>query len=110
MDEDDFWPRLAWRIDAELAGFETGRFRSTGCDGIVPDIYDLSAPEPQIRGRVWCGRNGQEQWEFTLLLAARSVTDIDWAALLPADDVTGWLSPHPETRTMIIEPLAAHPD
>ncbi|MEV6629245.1 hypothetical protein AB0M54_00655 [Actinoplanes sp. NPDC051470] len=34
----------------------------------------------------------------------------DWAALLPADDMTGWLTPDPSARTPLIEPLAAHPD
>jgi hypothetical protein len=112
MDEHDFWARLAWRIGSEFAGFEAREFRSYWCDGIVPDIYDLSAPEPQIRGRVWCRGTGQQEWQFTLILdpGSRPGAEIDWPALLPGDDSTGWLSPHPETRTLIIDPLAAYPD
>jgi hypothetical protein len=35
---------------------------------------------------------------------------VDWAALLPAEDVTGWLSPHPHAKTLAIDPLAAYPE
>jgi hypothetical protein len=37
-------------------------------------------------------------------------TSIAWPALLPADDVTGWLSVHLSRRELIIDPSAAYPD
>jgi hypothetical protein len=47
-----------------------------------------------------------------LLIGGRigSAADIDWQSLLPADDVTGWLSPHPRDRILILDPLSAYPD
>jgi hypothetical protein len=40
----------------------------------------------------------------------RSRADLDWAALLPDDRLTGWLSPHPDEKRMTIDPLVGYPD
>jgi hypothetical protein len=105
MDEADFWKRLEFRISAELAGFEDRRLNSLWCDGLVAQEYDLSGAEPCIRGLAWCGDGGQEHWRFVLRVdpATRSRAGIDWAALLPPQHVTGWLSPDRAGRSMLID-------
>ena len=110
--ERHFWTALEFRICAEFAGFEDKRLRHYWCDGLVPDEYDVQGDEPCIRGRVYCGASGQEQWRFTLLIGNRvsSPTEIDWAALLPLDNVTAWLSLHEHERTLILDPHSACPD
>jgi hypothetical protein len=112
MVEKDFWLSLEFRICSEFAGFEDKRLRHYWCDGLCPEEYDLQAEEPCVRGLAYCGQSGQERWRFTLLLGASvcSQTAIDWSLLLPADHVTGWLSPHPLERTLIIDPLSAYAD
>ena len=112
IDEADYWVSLEYRICREFEGFADERLRRMGCDGLDPEEYDLDAPEPCIRGRAWCGYSGQELWKFTLILAPtmRSRADLDWAALHPDEDLTGWLSPHPGEKRMTIDPLGGYPD
>jgi hypothetical protein len=112
MEEDDFWVRLEFRICREFPGFDDPRLRRNWCDGLAAEEYDLVAPQPCIRGRAWCGPDGQEAWAFSLLVdpSTRSRADIDWPALLPGDGLTGWLSPDPQHKRMTIDPLRAYPD
>lgn len=112
MDEGDFWVRLEFRICAEFRGFEDPNLRESWCDGLVAEEYDLDLPQPCIRGRAWCGPSGQEPWRFTLLVdpRTRSREKIDWLALLPDNRLTDWLSPHPQRKTMTIDPLHGYPD
>jgi hypothetical protein len=112
--EKTFWYSLEFRICEEFAGFDDTALRANcgWCDGLIPEEYDLQSEQPCVRGTAYCGRSGQERWRFTLLLGNRadSPADIDWQSLLPADDATGWLSPHPHERTMILDPCSAYPD
>jgi hypothetical protein len=110
--EKDFWVALEYRICREFAGFEDGSLRWLGCDGLMPEEYDLDADEPRIRGTARCGQSGQELWGFTLLIGpgATSPRNIDWSSLLPPEDVTGWLSPHLRERRLVIDPGSAYPD
>lgn len=112
MDEDDFWVRLEYRICAEFRGFDDRELRNNWCDGLDAEEYDLRPPRPVVRGRAWCGPSGQELWRFTLLLGpgALSRERIDWSALLPGDQLTGWLSPDPRQRSMVIDPIGGQPD
>jgi hypothetical protein len=112
VDEQDFWVRLEFRICAEFAGFADVRLRRFWCDGLVAEEYDFAGPEPCIRGRAWCGGTGQEPWRFTLVITPGVGTreEIDWSALLPSDGSTGWLSPHPEARSMTIDRLSGYAD
>jgi hypothetical protein len=105
-----FWQALEFRICSEFAGFEDKHLRYYWCDGLVPDEYNLQADPPCIRGLAYCGQSGQERWRFTLVLGAAlgSEEEIDWHSLLPAEHATGWLSPHPKDRTLILDPLAAY--
>jgi hypothetical protein len=68
MDEDDFWVRLEFRICAEFQGFDDQQLRRNWCDGLVAEEYELLSPQPCIRGRAWCGSDGQEPWAFKLLV------------------------------------------
>jgi hypothetical protein len=111
MDEAEYWRRLEFRICAEFAGFADIQLRNFWCDGLVPDKYDLADRESHIGGLAWCGMTGQERWRFTLRLGgqAQSSEQIDWAALLPADHLTGWLTPDLQMKTLLIDPLSGHP-
>jgi hypothetical protein len=111
MDEADFWARLEYRICAEFRGFEDKRLRSCWCDGLVAEEYDLSSTWPCIRGRAWCGIDGQESWRFVLRVSpdVRTREGIDWFALLPPDHMTGWLLPDLSSRSMELDPLAGFP-
>jgi hypothetical protein len=103
MEEREYWPALEYRVSRELAAFAARRKQGLGCDGFIPEDRD----ETRVWGTVWMLVGGrQERWTFAL--HTEGVTD--WAALLPAENVTGWLSPHPGTRTLVIAPFDAEPD
>ena len=104
--EAKFWSALEYRITAELWGFEDKVLRSLWCDGLVPEEYDLRADKPCIRGTAYCGQSGQDRWRFMLLLGDRR-PKIDWSALLPAEELTGWLSVHPRERILVVDPGSA---
>jgi hypothetical protein len=110
--ERGFWKALEYRVSREFEGLDDRTLRFMGCDGLIPEQYNLQAREPSIQGLAYCGQSGQERWQFTLLIGASAEgrEHINWAALLPAEDVTGWLSPHPHAKTLVIDPLAAYPD
>jgi hypothetical protein len=112
VEEHEFWTRLEHRICAEFTGFADPQLRYYWCDGLVPEDYDLAGAEPRIRGVAWCGQNGQEQWQFTLVTGQRPTPreHIDWPALLPGDHRTGWLTPDPQNKTLRIDPLSGHHD
>ena len=54
----------------------------------------------------------QGYWDFVLILGPgiRDRASVDWSKMLPASDVTGWLSLDFKNKLMTIEPLAAYPD
>ncbi|GIH03333.1 hypothetical protein Rhe02_14000 [Rhizocola hellebori] len=108
--ETNFWQALEYRVTAELAGLADHSLRHHWCDGLIPADYDLAGDPPCIRGRAYCGRSGQEHWQFTLFVAPGTPARdrIDWPALLPAADLTGWLTVCPTDRTLTLNPLAAH--
>jgi hypothetical protein len=43
-------------------------------------------------------------------LEVRSRKGIDGSVSLPADRLTGWLSPSRRHKTMVIDPIAGYPD
>ena len=110
MEEQAFWTSLEYRICAEFEGFADRQLRYCWCDGLVPQEYDLDGVEPQISGMAWCGQTGQEQWQFTLILGQRATAreHINWPALLPSDQLTGWLTPDPQNKTLRIDPLSGY--
>lgn len=113
MTETEFWARLEYRVCREFAGQSDRALRHVWCDGFLPREYHLEGPHPRIAGRAWIG-NGprQSEWEFVLFLprACDSVEGIDWAALLPPDNVTNWLALDVPGERLQIDPAAAVPD
>ena len=113
MVEADFWGRLEFRLSHEFEGLPERRYRYFWCDGFVPSDYVLDGPSPRITG--WCcicNEQRQAGWEFALLLPRPfgSCEEIDWASLLPRENVTRWMAFDEGRRYIEIEPAVAVPD
>jgi hypothetical protein len=113
MLESDYWVALEFRVCREFAGTPANHLRFLWCDGFLPEQYTVGGPSPCIKGRV-CIANGrtQDKWEFTLFLnhSVGSPSEIDWASLLPPENVTGWLAIDWPGKRIQIEPSAAVAD
>ena len=110
MDEANYWPSLEYRVCREFAGMSDPRLRSLWCDGFIPGQYLIGEARPRIEGRAWiCEGRSQHEWGFALLLPHQigSRDEIPWASLLPAEDVTRWLTLDPRRQRIEIEPMAA---
>jgi hypothetical protein len=111
MSESDFWGRLEYRVCDEIRGLRQPGLRRFWCDGFIPVSYEFDQPSPRIVGRVWMGIGPREQqeWEFVLLLGVpvESRENIAWSALLPAPNVTRWLSVDPIGKRLVVEPGVA---
>jgi hypothetical protein len=113
LDESGFWARLQFSVHQELMRFVMRWRRAMWCNGLVPQRFDLDGPQPLITGLAYCGYGRGDDWEFVLLLppgTARSRAEIAWTSLMPAPRTTGWLSPHPDERRLVIDPAGAVPD
>jgi hypothetical protein len=114
VDEREYWSRLEYRLCAEFRGMTEGHLSEYWCDGISGETYFITGRRPRILGHAWIclASKTMEEWQFELLLPhrVRSREHIDWAALMPADDVTRWLAVDLERRFIQIEPAAAVPD
>jgi hypothetical protein len=113
MVESDYWVNLEFRVCREFAGMLENRLRFLWCDGFIPEQYLLEGPSPRIRGRSWiCNGPRQDEWEFTLVLnhPVDSLSEIDWASLLPAENVTRWLTADTLGKRIQIDPSAAVAD
>lgn len=113
MGEADYWEHLEYRVSRELSGFAQNAVDRLWCGAFLPEAYVVHDPTPRIEGRVWIGTGSSayEEWEFTLLVLHPVVSrdEIDWAALLPPDAVTGWLALDPSGGRLEIQPAAAVP-
>lgn len=111
MEESEFWTKLERRICSELAAMSDPTWRSWWCDGFRPWIVDHKKRE--VTGRVWMvhGMN-QQDWGFRLSLRKLSTgtEQVDWAALLPAENETCWLKMDLNKEHLTIEPELARPD
>ena len=114
MTESQFWLCLEYRLCTEFKGLPEKNLRRLWCDGLVPQEYFLDDPEPRIVGRPWIadGRSGQQQWEFTLFLPrpVQSHSEVNWASLYLAENVTRWLGIDTFSKRLEFEPSAAVPD
>jgi hypothetical protein len=113
VDEADYWASLEYRICREFARMPENHLRYLWCDGFIPAQYLLDAPAPQIKGTAWiCNGRRQAEWVFALFLRhpVSSRHEIEWAALLPPDNVTQWLALDRQGKRVEIEPSAAVPD
>lgn len=107
MDETDYWVDLEYRVTREMAGVEECRRRGMWCDGLDAQFFDFDASPRRIMGRVWVGLpRDQEAWSFELLLpdTVASRDDIRWSELLPAEDVTRWLTVDHEGKHLVVAP------
>lgn len=110
MGEADFWVSLEFRLCHEFAGLPERRYQYFWCDGFIPSEYLLDCPSPRITGRCWiCNGPRQGDWEFALLLPRRfgSREEIEWASLLPPDNVTRWMAFDEGRKYIEIEPVLA---
>jgi hypothetical protein len=113
MEEADYWGRLEYRICREFAAMQNRDLRHYWCDGLIPERYHLGDSEPRITGRTWiCYGARQEEWKFMLFLPAPvgSQDGVDWASLLPPENMTRWLAFDPDGKRIQIEPAVAVPD
>jgi hypothetical protein len=111
--EDRYWLDLEYRLCREFSGLPERRYHYFWCDGFIPDEYVLDDPRPRVTGRVWiCNGPNQDLWNFALLLPAKvdSRETINWASLLPADDVTCWMCFDEQQKYLEIDPAVAKPD
>ena len=110
MDEGDFWARLEYRVCHEFAGMKDGTLQHLWCDGFIPEQYLVSGDEPRIIGRVWiCNGRRQDEWQFTFFLPRpiSSREELDWASMLPGENVTRWLALDQIGKQIQIEPSVA---
>jgi len=112
MNEADFWDELEMRLCREFTGAER-HLHGWWCDGFAADDYRLSERPPRILGSAWIGPNAAAtQWTFELILdqVATRRDAIDWAALLPGERMTGWLTVESSRCHAVIDPGAAKLD
>lgn len=113
MDVKDFWTQLEFRVCREIDGLPGDDFRGLWCDGFIPDRCEICDGRMVVSGRVWMAWGSvQHQWVFMLPLpvGATCESDVNWEAILPPEDVTGWLSLDRTRRKMKVDPDAAFPD
>jgi hypothetical protein len=112
MTESDYFRRLEMRVSRELAGMRAPEIQQWWCDGFIPDGFVVVGRRCRVRGNVWMASGPrQELWDFVVHLGPERPRDqVEWVTLLPADDVTGWLSLDFATRFMKVDPTAARPD
>jgi hypothetical protein len=113
VDEADYWVSLEYRVCREFARMADIKLRHLWCDGFIPERYVLDGSEPRITGRAWiCCGPIQERWNFTLFLPypITSRREVDWASLLPPENVTRWLALEERDKRIQVEPSAAVPD
>ncbi len=87
--------------------------RGWWCDGFIPEKFVATGKGCHIAGQVWID-NGSSQtlWNFVALLgpAAKSFDDVKWAELIPAENLTGWLSLDFENKFLKMKVYAGVPD
>jgi hypothetical protein len=113
LNESDYWVALEFRICREFEGMSENHLRYLWCDGFIPQGYLLDDPTPRINGKAWiCNGRKQDLWDFILFLPhpVNSRNEIDWASLLPPENVTCWLALDQLSNRIQIEPTAAIPD
>jgi hypothetical protein len=114
VDAKDFWVRLEYRVCREIYGLRGDEFGGLWCDGFIPEQFEMVDGRPAMTGLVWMGRGGkhQEAWRFTVLLPEHVIAeaDIDWQAIFPVDDLTGWLCLDQKRKVMKVDSSVAYPD
>jgi hypothetical protein len=113
MTESEYWVHLEYRLCREFAGLPDKRHRYLWCDGLDPFEYLLDGPAARITGDAWIG-NGPRiaHWKFVFLLRPpiESREAIDWASLLPSENMTRWMYFEEDKKYLELDPAAATPD
>lgn len=111
VDERRFWSALEWRTGGEMARDEACARAGLWCDGYAPQGLDREAQPHRIRGRVYVvfGPGRDESWTFELLLPApvARLEEVDWSAILPEPEDTGWLTIDHDRRHLTVVPADA---
>jgi hypothetical protein len=113
LTEREYFGHLEMRVSRELAGMRQRELQSLWCDGLIAEAFEIVGERCRMTGQVWMafGQQRQQPWNFVVYLGpARSREEIDWAAMLPREDVTGWLSLDFQTKFMKVNPFAADSD
>lgn len=113
MDQNEYEGSLEFRICREFSGMSDKSLHALWCDGVVLEHFRVDDPIPRIQGYAWiCKGDEQEAWWLEILLPRRipSRAEIPWEELLPADNVTKWLSMDRSKKLVQIAPAAAIPD
>ena len=110
----DFFISLEHRVTRELAGMRRPELRCWWCDGFLPEKFVVTGGGCHVSGKVWFddGRGAQFLWNSVVLLGSslKMFEGLDWAALIPAEDVTGWLSMDFERKFLKIKSYVTIPD
>lgn len=110
MTERDYFGELEMRVSRELAGMRQRELQWWWCDGFMADVFEVVGQRCRVAGKVWMafGQERQELWDFVVYLGSvRPREEIDWATMLPGENVTGWLSLDFDTKLMKVNPVAA---
>jgi len=112
MTEREFLNGLEMRICRELAGLKDKELCALWCDGLSAETFFPHELGTRIVGRAWIGKDGQGKWEFELIVRRRigAWEDVPWDELLPAEDVTGWMSVDLEGKILKMDPAVTYPD
>ena len=94
MSEDEFWGALEYRICRELNGMKQQGLNGVWCDGIRGGVDHPECQPMRMSGTIYLGRDGQTEKAFVMAVPAASIENdtVDWESLLPAEDLTAWLS------------------
>ncbi len=110
MTEQQFWEKLEMRVRREFAGLKDNQLCRLTCDGFSARTFFPHEDGTRIVGQVWTLCGGE--WDFELIVRRRieAWEDVRWDELLPADDMTGWMSVDLERKVLKIDSAAAYPD
>ncbi len=113
MTESEYFGHLERRVSRELAGMRQRELRGWWCDGFIPEKFVVTGEGCHVAGKVWIGTGSEQSlWNFVVLLGRsfKSRGDANWAELIPAEELTGWLSLDFEGEFLKIDACAGVPD
>ena len=113
MEEQDFWARLEYRVCREFVGMPDTQLRSFGAMASSrKTTSSMTARHVSLAGLGFAKARGKTNGTSRSFLPhpVDSPDKIDWASLLPAENVTRWLAVDQHDKRIQIEPSAAVPD
>ena len=112
MDEAHFWPRLEFRVCAELRQSKDKVLRHLWCDGFDPAGLETDHSGTWIVGRAWIMGGDDNEFSFRLRVGDPGAhrPDADWSALVPPENTTAWLRLDPARKHIEVDPFSAIPD